>query len=147
MPPVYEFAPLKGSRRFMSLLLLVGLALSGYLGYGAYLSRDPVEIGIAGIVTLTTLVIWAIRAGAGITRLTVRSGQLEIVRQGGRQVFDLTSHYTPIEVVGKPGTKKWKVLFHRRGMAPLVIDRSMVDSKDFMRVLGFFRPELVGVKG
>ena len=31
-------------------------------------------------------------------------------------------------------------------MAPMVIDNSMVDDKDFMRILGFFRPELVSVK-
>ena len=143
MPPVYEFAPLKGSRRLMSVLLAGGLAASGYLGYGAYLSRDTIEIGIAGIVTLATLVIWGVRAGASVTRLTVRSGQLEIIRQGGRQVFDLTSHYTPIEVVGKPGSKKWKVLFLRRGMTPAIVDSTMVDSKEFMKILGFFRPELV----
>lgn len=146
MPPVYEFAALKTSRRFLTLMLLGGLILSGYLGYAAYLSRETVEIGIAAIVIFATLVIWGIRAGASVTRLTVRSGQLEIVRQGGRQVFDLTSHYTPIEVIGKPGSKKWKVLFLRRGMAPAVVDSSMVDGKDFMRILGFFRPELVPVK-
>ena len=142
MPSVYEFAPLKTSRRFLTMMLLGGLILSGYLGYTAYLSRDSIEIGIAGIVVFATLVIWGIRAGASVTRLTVRSGQLEIVRQGGRQVFDLTSHYTPIEVLGKPGSKKWKVLFLRRGMAPAVIDSTMVDGKDFMRILGFFRPDL-----
>ena len=146
MPPVYEFAPLKGSRRLMSLLLMGGLAASAYLGYGAYLSRDTVEIGIAATVTLVTLVIWGVRAGASVTRLTVRSGQLEIVRQGGRQVFDLTSHYTPIEVVGKTGSKKWKVLFLRRGMPPAVVDSTIVDSKEFMKILAFFRPELVTAK-
>jgi hypothetical protein len=142
MPSVYEFTPLKASRRFLSLMLMGGLILSAYLGYGAYLSREPIDIGIAAIVIFATLVIWGIRAGASVTRLTLRSGQLEIVRQGGRQVFDLSSHYTPIEVVGKPGSKKWKVLFLRRGMAPAVVDSTMVDSRDFMRILGFFRPDL-----
>jgi hypothetical protein len=146
MPPVYEFTPLKGSRRVMSILLAGGLAASGYLDYGAYLSRDTIEIGIAGVVTLATLIIWGVRAGASVTRLTVRNGQLEIIRQGGRQVFDLTSRYTPIEVVGKTGTKKWKVLFLRRGMAPAIVDSTMVDSKEFMKVLGFFRPELITAK-
>ncbi len=146
MPTVYEFAPLRASRRFLSLMLLVGLVASVYLGYGAYLSRDSIEIGIAGITTLATLVIWGIRAGASVTRLTVRSGQLEIVRQGARQVFDLTSGYTPIEVVGRPGSKKWKVMFLRRGMAPAVVDSTMVDGKDFMRILSFFHPELQPVK-
>ena len=89
MPTVYEFEPRRSVRRFLSLMLIVGLVASGRLGYAAYLSRDTVEIGIAGIVTVATLVIWAIRAGATVTRLTVKSGQLEIARQGGRMVFDL----------------------------------------------------------
>jgi hypothetical protein len=144
MPPVYEFAPLKTSRRFLTVVLVAGLAVSGYVDYVAYQTRDSVTMGIAGILTFVTLVVWAIRAGASVTRLTVRGGQLEIVRQGGRMVFDLTSHYTPIEIVGKPGSKKWKVHFLRRGMAPVTIDSSMVDGKEFMRVLGYFRPELVG---
>ena len=55
-------------------------------------------------------------------------------------VFDLASTYTSIEVVGQPGSKKWKVLFHRRGMSPVVVDSTMVDAHDFMRVLRFFRP-------
>ena len=71
----------------------------------------------------------------------MRQGQLEIVRQGGRMVFDLASTYTPIEVIGKPGSKKWKVFFLRRGMAPVIVDSTMVDGRDFMRILSFYRPE------
>jgi hypothetical protein len=140
MPAIYKFVPVKSVRRFLSLMLLTGLATSGYLGYGAYQSRETVHIGIAVIVTFATLVIWAIRAGATVTRLTVRRGQLEIARQGGRMVFDLASTYTAIEVVGQPGRKNWKVLFHRRGMSPVLVDSTMVDAHDFMRVLRFFRP-------
>ena len=68
------------------------------------------------------------------------------MRRGGREVLGRGSHYTAVEVIGKRGSKKWKVLFLRRGMAPAVVDSSMVDGKDFMRILGFFRPELVPVK-
>jgi len=142
MPAIYRFAPLKSARRFLSLVLLTGLVASGYLGYLAYQSRDEIQIGIAATVTFATLVIWAIRAGATVTVLTVRRGQLEISRQGGRMVFDLVSTYTPIQVIGQPGSKKWKVLFQRRGMTPVVVDSSMVDPHDFMRVLRFFRPDL-----
>ena len=142
MPSVYQFAPLKSSRRFLTLMLIAGLVMSGYLGYAAYQSRDSATIGLAAIVTLATLVIWAIRAGATVTRLTVRTGQLEIVRQGGRLVFDLASTYTAIEVIGRPGSKKWKVSFLRHGMSPVVVDSTMVDGRDFMRILSFYRPEL-----
>ena len=142
MPAVYEFAPLKSSRRFLSLMLITGLVLSGYLGYAAYQSRATITIGLAGIITLATMVIWAIRAGATVTRLTVRSGQLEITRQGGRVVFDLASTYTDIGVSGKPGSKKWKVQFVRRGMPPVIVDATMVDGREFMKILSFYRPEL-----
>ena len=57
-------------------------------------------------------------------------------------VFDLASTYTAIEVVGKPGSKKWKVQFLRRGMPPVIVDSTMVDGRDFMRILSFYRPEL-----
>ena len=70
----------------------------------------------------------------------MRQGQLEVVQQGGRFVFDLASPYTQVEVHGEPGKRGWKVLFLRRGMAPFVVDASMVDPDDFMRVLRFFRP-------
>ncbi len=143
MPAVYEFAPLKSSRRFLSLMLIGALAGSGYFGYLAYLTRDSVDIGVAAIAILVTLVIWGIRAGASVTRLSVRQGQLEIVRQGGRMVFDLTSRYTTIEVVGRPGSKKWKVLFLRRGVPPVVVDATMVDGREFMKILGFFRSDLL----
>jgi len=141
MPTVYEFEPRKSARRFFSMMLITGLVASGKLGYAAYQSRDSVEIGIAAIVTVATLVIWAIRAGATVTRLTVKRGQLEITRQGGRMVFDLASAYTSIEVLGKPGTKKWKVHLIHQGMVPVTVDSAMVDGREFMRVLGFFRPE------
>jgi hypothetical protein len=88
-----------------------------------------------------TLIVWAARAGGSVTKLTVRAGQLEIIRQGGRLVFDLHSHYTPIEVHGRPG-RGWKVQFLRRGVTPVTVDSSMVDPVDFMRVLTFYRPEL-----
>jgi hypothetical protein len=142
MPAIYRFEPMRSVRRFLSLMLLTGLVASGYLGYLAYQSRDNIDIGIAATVALATAVIWAIRAGATVTVLTVRRGQLEISRQGGRMVFDLASTYTDIQVVGRPGSKKWKVLFVRRGMSPVVIDGTMVDPVDFMRVLKFFRPDL-----
>jgi hypothetical protein len=142
MPAVYTFAPRKSARRFLSLMLIAALIAAGSLGYSAYQSRDTNEIGIAAIATVVAMVIWAIRAGATVTRLTVRRGQLEITRQGGRAVFDLASTYTSIQVVGKPGSKKWKVHLVHSGTPTVVIDSTMVDGRDFMRVIRFFRPEV-----
>jgi hypothetical protein len=106
-------------------------------------SQDTASIGLAAIVVLAAAMLWAIRAGASITTLTLRQGQLEVVRQGGRFKLDMASQYTQIEVHGQPGKRGWKVVFPRRGMEPFVVDASMVDPDDFMRVLRFFRPSLV----
>ena len=89
---------------------------------------------------MLTLFVWAVRAGSAVATLTVRGGQLEILRGGSRHRFDLASHYTPIDIVGEPGRRGWKVLFHRRSMAPYVVDASMVDPVEFTRVVRHYRP-------
>ena len=95
--------------RFKTIALAcAALVVSAYLGHLAYTSRDTLAMGIAAVATFATLVIWGIRAGATVTRLTVRSGQLEIVRQGGQMVFDLASHYTPVLVEGRLRQRSWE---------------------------------------
>jgi hypothetical protein len=143
MPGVYRFKAKKTSRRLLTIALLIGLVISAYFVKAAIDTKDTASMGLAAIVLLATAMVWAIRAGAAPTRLEVHQGQLEVVRQGDRYVFDLQSNYTHIEVRGRPGRHGWKVLFPRRGMAPFAVDATMVDPDDFMRVLRFFRPELV----
>ncbi|GCD90599.1 hypothetical protein [Nocardioides sp. LS1] len=140
IPGVVEFAPRTGTRRLVALLLLVCVAATAVAGYVAYLDRTTPAIGIAAALALLTMVVWGVRAGAATAHLTVRGGQLEIVRGGGRNVFDLASHYTPIDVIGEPGDRNWRVLFHRRSMSPFVVDASMVDPAEFTRVLRHYRP-------
>ncbi|GAB3776293.1 hypothetical protein FB382_000062 [Nocardioides ginsengisegetis] len=140
IPGVVEFAPRTGTRRLVALLLLVCVAATAVAAYVAYLDRTTPAIGIAAALALLTMVVWGVRAGAATAHLTVRGGQLEIVRGGGRNVFDLASHYTPIDVIGEPGDRNWRVLFHRRSMSPFVVDASMVDPAEFTRVLRHYRP-------
>jgi hypothetical protein len=123
--------------------MLIGLVLSASFGRAAYDSKDTASIGLAVIVVLATAMVWAIRAGAAVTKLEVHQGQLQVVQQGGRFVFDLSSRYTKVEVQGRPGRRGWKVIFPRRGMDPFTVDATMVDPDDFMRVLRFFRPQLI----
>jgi hypothetical protein len=106
-------------------------------------SREPttLTLGVAGTLLVLTLTLWAIRAASPTTHLSVHAGQLEVVQGGGRFVFELASGYTPIDVVGAPGDRNWKVLFVRRNMDPFVIDSSMVDPQEFMEVLRRYRPE------
>lgn len=143
MPGVYTFTPKRTVRRLLTIAMLMGLVGSAYFVRIAVEVKDTASIGLATIAVLTTAMLWAIRAGASVTQLEVHQGQLEVVQQGSRCIFDLASQYTIIEVHGEPGHRGWKVLFPRRGMAPFAVDASMVDPDDFMRVLRFFRPQLV----
>ncbi|QIG45590.1 hypothetical protein G5V58_25160 [Nocardioides anomalus] len=143
MPGVYVFKARRTSRQLLTIALLIGLVGSAYFVREAVTYQDTLSIGLAAIALLVTVVVWAIRAGASVTRLTVRQGQLEVVQQGGRYVFDLASQYTIFEVHGRSERRGWYVLFHRRDLAPFKVDKTMVDPQDFMRVLRFFRPQLV----
>jgi len=143
MPGVYKFTPKTTSRRLLTISMLIGLVASAYFVLQATQLKDTPSIGLAAIVILATAMVWAIRAGASVTRLEVHQGQLQVIQQGGRYIFDLASQYTRFEVHGRPGHRGWKVLFPRRGMPPFAVDATMVDPDDFMRVLRFFRPQLV----
>ena len=140
MPGVYKFAAKRTSRRLLTISLLIGLVASAYFVRAAVEVKDTPSIGLAAIAVLATVMVWAIRSGASVTTLEVHQGQLQVIQQGGRFIFDLSSQYTRFEVHGEPGHRGWKVLFPRRGMAPFTVDASMVDPDDFMRVLRFFRP-------
>lgn len=135
------FKPRTGARRLVGLLLLASLAATAYAGYEAYDVRTTNTIAVAATLGALSLVLWALRAGSSAPRLSVTSGQLEVLGSAGRFVFDLDSPYTPIEVVGTAGKRGWRVLFLRRGMSPFVIDSSMVDPTEFMSVLRRHRPE------
>ncbi|WP_121256072.1 hypothetical protein [Nocardioides ferulae] len=141
VPPVVEFAPRTGVRRLTAVLLLACLAATAVAGWAAYAERTELNIALAVTLGVLTLVVWGVLASTGVTRLVVRGGMLEVHRGGGRFLFDLTSRYTPVEVVGEPGRRGWKVLFLRRGMSPFVIDSSVVDPHAFMAVLRHYRPE------
>lgn len=143
MPGVYRFTPRRNARRLLNLALLAGLAVTAYLGWEAYRLRDTESVGLAAVAAVAAGAVWAIRSGAAVTRLTVRQGQLEVLQQGERLVFDLASPYTLVEVHGRPGRRGWKVVLPRRHLEPFQVDASIVDPDDFMRVLRFFRPDLV----
>ena len=136
-----EFAPRTGARRFVGWLVL--LAFAGLVVTTALAVQDPttLTVGLAATLLVLTLALWAIRAASPATHFAVRSGQLEVMQGGGRFVLELHGGYTPIEVMGKPGDRSWKVLFVRRNMDPFVVDASMVDPHAFMEMLRRYRPE------
>ena len=142
LPHAIFFKPRTGTQRLLGVLLLAFGALTVIAAAWAWRDRTPVSYGIAGVVALVTVVIWATRASAAPARLTLHGSELEIVRNGSRARFDLASANTPIEMHGEPGERRWKVLILRRSMSPYVIDGSMVDPHELSQVLRFYRPEL-----
>lgn len=139
-----EFPPKRGARRLMGAVLMLVLLATAGAGYVAYDRPSPVSTGITATLAVLLLVTWAVRAGTPLTLMTVKGGQLE-VRQGGLHLkFDLSSHYTPIDVQGSPGQRDWRVLFGRGPMPPFVVDGSIVDADDFMALLTRYRPETQG---
>lgn len=135
-----EFAPRVLVRRLLGLLLLLLLATTAVAAYLAYDDPTTSTVGVAGTLLVLTLLVHAIRVSANPAHLSIRSGQLEVVRGNRRDAFDLTSRFTRIEVVGRPGRPGWKVLMARFGRDPLVIDSSMVDPVRFTEALERHRP-------
>lgn len=137
-----EFAPRLGARRVVGLLGLVTLVATGGASYLAYVDPRPFTLSVAATLLAVTLVLYGVRAGSTPARLSIRAGQLEVRRGERREVFDLTSHYARVEVVGTPGRRGWKVLFGRFGRDPFVVDGSMVDPAAFTAALQQHRPGL-----
>lgn len=141
------FRPRRTARLVTGLLLLVSLGVTALLAREAYVGRadlvaaDLVPVGIAAALTL---VLWAVRSSTSVARLSVEGGQLTITRNGETWRCDLTGRATPVEVVGQPGRRGWKVVFARRGRPPYVVDASMVDPVHFTRVLAHYRPDVTG---
>lgn len=137
-----DFPVKAGVRRAMSLILLASLAATGWAGYTAAQDPMPTNTGIAGVLGFLTLVVWAVRAGATSTQLSVRRGQLTVKRGGRTEVVDVASPYTPIAIVGEPGDRRWTVLIERPGQPLLIVTRSWVDPEGFTQVLYRLRPGL-----
>jgi hypothetical protein len=136
-----EFRPRSKAREVVGRLIVAGLCGLSVATYAAFQAPDTLTLGLAATLLVLTLALWAIRTSSPVTYLAVRSGQLEVTEAGGRQLFDLSGGFSPIEVVGTPGDRGWRVLFHRRGMDPFVVDSSIVDPHTFMDTLRRYRPE------
>lgn len=135
-----EFPPKLGARRVISALLLLGLVATSATAYLAYDDPRPLTLGGAGTLLVVTLALYGVRASSSPTQLAIRSGQLEVTRGKSVERFDLTSRFTRIEVVGRPGRPGWKVLLGRFGKSPLVITSSVVDAKSFTAELARYQP-------
>lgn len=134
-PAEEVFLPRTMWRAGLGVALLAMLVATGTAGVAAYQERTTAAVGITAVLLVATLLVYGVRAASPAVRLTIKGGQLEYVRGAQREVFDLTSRYTRIEVVGTPGRRGWKVLFGRFGKSPMVIDAALVDPRRFTEVL------------
>jgi len=142
-PPVrLTFRPRTRARTAVGIGALLAAGSAVVVTVVAFQDRDEASIGIAVTLWVLAAIIWAVHSGTSVTRLSVRGGQLQVLRQGVRTTIDLASSYTPVEVHGRPGKHGWMVVFRRHDMSPFVIDHSMVDPAEFMRVLRYYRPEI-----
>ncbi len=136
------FQPRLGVRRAITFALIAIAAMTVGAGYRAYQEATTVNYGLALLLAFLALVVWGVRATTSATEMAVIRGQLELIRDGRFEVIDLASIYTPVAVRGTPGHRGWKVLIERHDQPLLVIDRSVVDPREFTAVLHRVRPDL-----
>jgi hypothetical protein len=142
-PPIrLTFRPRTRARTAVGIGAVLAAGSAVVVSIVALQQRDEASIGIAVTLWVLTAIIWAVLSGTSVTRLSVRGGQLQVLQHGVRTTIDLASSYTPVEVYGRPGKHGWMVVFRRRDMSSFVIDHSMVDPTEFMRVLRYYRPEV-----
>ena len=139
-PPVVDLSVPAGSRLVPTLLLMAGTSLASVTALVARVDPAPVTIIAALLLTAATVTGWVLRPRGRATTVVATGSRLEICRGGSRHVFDLANPATPVDVLGVPGDRGWRVLFYRRGMAPYVLDASMAQPAELMRLLHRHRP-------
>lgn len=134
-----------GSSAVVTVLLGAGaLVAAGATVYQAYLDRLTSPAGIvAGAVTML-LVLLVGRSEGPTGRVWLESGVLHVDAGGSHRRFDLSTPDTKVEMVGRPGARRWKVLLLRAGMAPYEIDSRLVDPAALVAALKPWRPNLGG---
>lgn len=137
-----RFTPVNTARTALSVALLLTLAFAVLTAVVASREQNPTTIGVAAVAAVLTLVVWAARAGAAPTLLSIEKGQLVVSRNGHTEVIDIASPYTPVAVVSEPGLRGWAVLVERADRPLLEITAAMVDPYWFTTALYRLRPDL-----
>ena len=123
-------------------LLIDPLAAAGVTVYQAYLDRLTTVPGIAASAVTLLLVVLVSRARGATVRVWLDHGVLHIDEGDSHRRFDLSTPTTKVEMVGRPGTRRWKVLFLRKGMGPYEVDAGMVHPVPFVEAISPYRPRL-----
>jgi hypothetical protein len=129
-----------GARSLGVLIPLVLLVLTAGACYLAWLERSPVTFGVAALLTVVTFAAVS-RPSGGSSRATIEGGVLDLRTHDSHHRFDLASPRTELEVLGSPRDRRWKVLVHRTGLSPYIIDGATVDPVRFTEALETLRAD------
>lgn len=123
------------------LLTTVGLALALVAAICFVSDASHVLTGVlAGLGALTLLLGHRFPRSATVEVV----GSVVHVRQdASSHVFDLADPRLRVETEGAADSRSWKVLFHRRGLSPIVLSRHDVDPAQFAGQLERWRGDLV----
>lgn len=139
-PGLVLFSPRRGARRALTVLAILAVAGLAVAGPVAWQARTGTTYAVAGGLTALVVALWSARGRATGTQVSIEDGVLRVVQGASQHRFPLTGTYPPIDVVGDPGHRGWKVLIQRKGMAPYAVTRSMVDPAEFTDAIRRFRP-------
>ncbi len=140
-PGLVLFSPRRGFRHLLTTtgaLLAAGVGIAGFVAWEA---RTLISFGVAGGMLAALFLVWKLRGRTTGTQITIEDGMLRIAQGKGRHLFPLAGAHPPIDILGEPGRRNWKVLIQRRGMPPFVITRKMVEPSEFTEVIRHFRPD------
>ena len=140
IPGLVLFSPRHGHRPVLTAGFVVAAAFTALSALVAWLTPSSTTLGVAAALAVLTGLLWTARARATGTTVTIEDGVLKIVQGSSHHQFPLTGSHPPIDILGEPGDRSWKVLIQRRGMRPFVVDAGMVDPGEFTDAIRRFRP-------
>ncbi|HET6937345.1 MAG TPA: hypothetical protein VFI19_02020 [Nocardioides sp.] len=142
VPDVVEFRSPSSSAVITVLLGIGALVAAAAAVYEAYLDRLTTPSGLVASAVTLVLVIVVGRARSSAGRVWLERGVLHVEEGDSHRRFDLTTPDTKVEMVGRPGSRRWKVLFLRKGMAPYEVNAGLVDPEPFVEAIRPYRPQL-----
>jgi len=142
VPDLVELRSPSSSAVITVLLGLGALVAAGIAVYEAYLDRLTTPPGLAASAVTILLVVIVGRARGAAARVWLEQGVLHVEEGDSHRRFDLTTPSTKVEMIGRPGARRWKVLFLRKGMAPYELNAGMVDPVPFVEAIRPYRPRL-----
>jgi len=144
VPDLVEFRSPSSSAVITVLVGLGALVAAAATVYEAYLDRLTTLSGLTASAVTLLLVIVVGRSRGSVGQVWLDHGVLHVEEGDSHRRFDLTTPSTEVEMVGRPGSRRWKVLFLRKGMAPYEVNADLVDPEQFVAALEPWRPKLGG---